>query len=106
MHASLIIHTINYLNIMWLAILLHCYTCKIDDVKPIIQNSHVCSRHVHDSLLTHVCMSGMHAPSLNYVHASQRYKLYEEHVHVPRCGSLVTQDTNPIKKFLMVKSMD
>ena len=38
---------------------------KIDDVKPTVQSSHVCTRCVHDSLQMHVCMSGMHTPNLD-----------------------------------------
>ena len=41
---------------------------KIDDVKPIILSSCVCTRCVHDSLLMHTCMSGMHMPNLDCIH--------------------------------------
>ena len=59
---------------------------RIDNVKPIIQSSRVYTRHVHDSLQTHACMSGMHTPNLNYVcmqivNQGQQNKLFD-HVHI------------------------
>ena len=81
--------------------------CKIDDIKPTVQSSHVHTRHVHDSLQMHVCMSGMHTPNLDYacmqiVSQGQRKKLYKR-VHVLRCNPLVIQDINPAKEYLTIK---
>ena len=42
--------------------------CVIDDIGPIIQNTHVRMRCVHDSLQVHVCILGMHMPNLVCVH--------------------------------------
>ena len=82
-------------------------TCKIDDVKPTLQSSHVCTRCVHDSLQMHVSMSGMHTSNLDYVcmqivSQGQWNKLYK-HVYVLRCNPLMIQDVNPTKDFLTVK---
>ena len=52
----------------------HVCACKIDDVKPIYQNSCVHTRHVHNSLQTYACMSGMHAPNSNCMHANCKPK--------------------------------
>ena len=67
----------------------HACACKIDDIKPTAQSSCVCTRHVHDSLQMHACMSGVHKPNLDYmclqiVGQGQRNKLYK-HFHVLRC---------------------
>ena len=70
---------------------------KIDNIKPVIQSSHVCARRVYDSLQMHVCMSEIHMPNLDCVHfvmhvcmqivnQGQLYKLYK-HCHVLRCDS-------------------
>ena len=85
----------------------HACACKIDDIKPTVQSSHVRTRCVYDSLQMHLCMSGMHAPNLNYVsmqivNQRQWNKLYK-HVNVLRCNPLVIQDVNPAKEFLIVK---
>ena len=59
-------------------------------IKPTMQSSRVSTRHVHDSLQIHVCMLGMHMPSLNYacmqiISQGQWNKLYK-HVHVLSCN--------------------
>ena len=64
--------------------------CKIDDVKPTVHCSRVCTRRVHNSLQMHACMLGIHTPNLDYacmqiVSQGQRNKLYK-HVHVLRCN--------------------
>ena len=60
-----------------------------------------------DVCTMHMCMSGMHTPNLDYacmkiVSQGQRNKLYK-HVYVLRCNSLVIQDGNPAKEYLIVK---
>ena len=44
----------------------HACARKIDDVKPTVQNSRVCTRRAHNSLQMHTCMSGMHTSNLDY----------------------------------------
>ena len=48
----------------------HACACKIDDIKPIVQSSHVYTRCVHSGLQMYVCMSGTHMPNLDCVHFS------------------------------------
>ena len=63
------------LNMMCFPSHRHACLCKIDDIKPIIQSSHVCIKHVYDSLqvATHVHMSGMHMPNLDDTHFQSAY---------------------------------
>ena len=42
---------------------------RADTNKPIVQNSCVHTRHVHNSLQTYTCMSGMHMPNFDCVHS-------------------------------------
>ena len=48
----------------------HKHACvhNINDIKPIVQSSHVHNGHMHDGLHSQACMSGMHMPNLDCVH--------------------------------------
>ena len=46
----------------------HACVCNINDIKFIIESSHLCNGHMHDDLHTQVCMSAMHMPNLDFVH--------------------------------------
>ena len=70
-----------------------CRAHKIDDMKPIVQSSRVYTRCVHNNLQMHVA----HA-KFGFVHANCKPRTVE---HVLRCNSLVIQNTNPAKNFLL-----
>ena len=55
----------------------HTDALKIDDIKPVVEISCVCIRHVHNSLQIHTCMSAMHMQNLDYMHANSKPKTAE-----------------------------
>ena len=75
MHAAWALQTTLFISHM-------CkYACahKIDDIKPIIQSTHICTRHVYYCFQAHMCLSVMHVPNLECVHLA--------------CMQIVSQDS-------------
>ena len=54
--------------------------CKIDDVKPTVQSSHVCTTRVHDA-----CVHVMNAHTKFGLHMHENCKPLYKHVYVLRC---------------------